>query len=84
MKIDLYTKIVLTFIALALLVIAIKPLFPQPALAQYGTIDVNIASIYGEVYAYRTYGKLPIRGEIEANVTNPDDIGQSIATYIGQ
>lgn len=47
-----------------------------------GSVDVNIASIYGETYAYRTYGKLPIRGaidvdnEVQVYVTNANEIGQ--------
>ncbi|MDP3025777.1 MAG: hypothetical protein Q8O10_09635 [candidate division Zixibacteria bacterium] len=79
LKLDLYPKIILTIIAVALLIIAFKPILPTKVFANpVGIVDVNIASVYGESYAYRTYGRLPIRGsveidgEVEVHVTNPE------------
>lgn len=48
MKIDLYTKIVLTVIAIALSVLALQPLYlPTATQAAYETMDVNIEAVGG-------------------------------------
>jgi len=46
--IDRYTKVVLTIIALALVVIAARPLFEaRPATAQSGVVQVDIVRVGG-------------------------------------
>lgn len=48
MKVDLYTKIVLTIIAVALSTLALQPLYlPTATQAAYGTQDVNIEAVGG-------------------------------------
>lgn len=49
MKIDLYTKAVLTIIAIALCLIALKPVFnSNNAIAYTGVLDVNLKQIDGK------------------------------------
>ena len=49
MKIDLYTKMVLTIIAVALCVMALKPIFGSESVRAYnGVLDVNIKQIDGK------------------------------------
>jgi len=50
MRVDGYTKVVLTVIAACLLVLTARSLFRvEPAHAQYGrTVDVNISKVGGE------------------------------------
>lgn len=88
LKLDLVSKILLAIIAISLLIIAFRPLLPMELQASPDVIDVNIAEVYGESYAYKTYGKLPIRGsididnEVQVYVTNPDDIGSAVGLWI--
>jgi hypothetical protein len=74
MKTDLYTKIVLTVIALALTVNLFKSFFTTPAQAatnankrmveipvnRDGTIDVNIKSINSDFSAFQFSSPLPV------------------------
>ncbi len=49
MKIDLYTKVILTLIAIGLWGILLKPLFiTEPVIASNGITDVNIREIAGK------------------------------------
>lgn len=59
-KVDIYTKAILTIIAVCLVVLAFRPIFNTPAEATGQVIDVNIASIGGSAYPYETYGQLPV------------------------
>jgi hypothetical protein len=53
MRIDLYTKTVLTVIALLLSVIALKPIFqPAPAMAQGKFTGVEFASSSGRLFFF--------------------------------
>jgi hypothetical protein len=76
LRLDRNSKLILTIIAIALVLIALKPFLPEDLQATPQVIDVNIASIYGETYPYMTYGRLPISGsveidgEVDVNVTN--------------
>ncbi len=89
LKLDRYSKIVLTVIALALVAIALKSLLPEDLQATPQIIDVNIAAVYGESYPYMTYGRLPIRGSVEVDggyieVANQVDVNvtnQSLDVY---
>ena len=55
MRIDLYTKAILTIIALLLAVIALKPLFqPQPAMAQGNFSSVQFSSSPGGLKFFDT------------------------------
>lgn len=59
LKLDLYTRIILTIIAICLVVIAFRPaLGPQPAQASGDVTDVNLNSIGGWSISA---GELPIR-----------------------
>ena len=52
MRIDLYTKTILTLIVLLLAMIALKPIFqPQPAIAQGSLDGVQFCAIEGGLYA---------------------------------
>ena len=70
MRIDLYTKTILTFIALLLAVIALKPIIqPTPALAQANMSGVQFTAVgreiaffdpkSGDVWQYDTYLNAP-------------------------
>jgi len=62
LKLDLYTKVILTIIAICLLIITFKPLFATPAAHAYGDVtDVNISSI----------GGWSISGELPVKITSP-------------
>jgi hypothetical protein len=79
MRIDLYTKVILTLIVLLLAVIALKPIFqPQPALAQGRFNGVQFCAIEGGLYAadMRT-------GDIWVYVTHPASTlnGQVVGHY---
>jgi len=66
MRIDLYTKIVLTLIVLMLAVIALKPIFqPQPAIAQGSLNGVQFSATANGFYALDTR-----TGDIWIYVTN--------------
>jgi len=48
MKLDIYTKVILTIIAIALTLNFIQPIiFPPPATANSGTIEVDIVRVGG-------------------------------------
>ena len=67
---DLYTKIVLTVIAVALCVIAFRPLLlPRPAIAdEQQVVDVNITQIAGGSISPITHGGL--RPDLPVEVVN--------------
>ena len=49
MKVDLYTKTILTIIAIALCVMLVKPIFVSESVRAYnGVLDVNIKQIDGK------------------------------------
>ena len=49
MKVDLYTKTILTIIAIALCVMLVKPIFVSESVRAYnGVLDVNIKEIGGK------------------------------------
>ena len=57
---DTYTKVVLTVIAVALVVLALRPLVePRPAVAS-GQMDVNIVGLGGRTVLF---GPLPVECE---------------------
>jgi hypothetical protein len=75
MRIDLYTKTILTLIVLLLAVIALKPIFqPQPALGQGSLNGVQFCAIEGGLYAadmrtgdiwvYVTHPASPLNGQV--------------------
>ncbi len=69
MRIDLYTKIILTLIVLLLALIALKPIFqPQLAIAQGSLDGVQFCAIEGGLYAADTR-----TGDIWVYVTGPAD-----------
>ncbi len=55
--VDIYTKVVLTIIAISLIGLLVKPLFNQQAQAGDDVININIASIAGERIIYNSYDK---------------------------
>jgi hypothetical protein len=71
LRLDRYSKVALTVIAIALILIAIKPFLPTELEASPQVIDVNIARVGG----YSTYGTLDV------NVTNPNEIGYWVYYY---
>ena len=49
MKVDLYTKTILTIIAIALCVMLVKPIFVSESVRAYnGVLDVNIKQVDGK------------------------------------
>jgi len=57
MKVDRYTKTILTIIAIALCVMLVKPIFVSESVRAYnGVLDVNIKEIGGK----RVYGSLEV------------------------
>jgi len=58
LKLDIYTKIILTIIAISLLVIAIEGLFQPRGLSAGGPVsDVNISHVGGR----SVFGSLPVK-----------------------
>lgn len=72
MKTDLYTKIMLTIIAIGLWGVLLKPLFTsEPVAASNGIMDVNIQKISGQSVDKRTLN-INIKKVGGFNVTTPD------------
>ena len=72
MKTDLYTKVILTLIAIGLWGVLLKPLFiTEPVVASNGITDVNIQRIGGKSVDKRTLN-VNIRKVGGFNVTSPD------------
>ena len=46
-KIDIYTKVVLTIIAVSLSIIAFRSFIPEKAMAEKEIVDVNIVKVGG-------------------------------------
>lgn len=59
MKIDLYTKFILTCIAICLVLIAFRMLIP-PARAEAQVMDVNIAQVSGTPIQNYTHYSIPV------------------------
>jgi hypothetical protein len=75
LRVDLYSRIILTIIAIALILIALRPLLPNEVRAMPQTVDVNIESI----------GGLPVlTSTLNVEVTNPDEIGYWTNYYLRQ
>jgi hypothetical protein len=78
LRLDRYSRIILTIIAVALVLIALKPLLPDELGATPQLLDVNIAEVGG---GYVSYGTLTVEVEntvgvevenqVDVNVTNP-------------
>jgi len=76
MKVDLYTKTILTIIAIALCVMLVKPIFVSESVRAYnGVLDVNIKQIDGK----RVNKVLDINIE---KVNNRTYIGSSVPVSI--
>lgn len=75
LRLDQYSKIILTVIAIALILIALKPFLPSELEATPQVMDVNIAEVGG---GYVSYGTLSVEVEnssLSVEVENPSDIG---------
>lgn len=71
LKLDSYSKLVLTVIAIALIGVALRPFLPSELEANPQVVDVNIAEIGG----YSQYGKtLQISGDVDANISGTVDV----------
>jgi len=76
MKVDLYTKTILTIIAIALCVMLVKPIFVSESVSAFsGVLDVNIKQIDGK----RVNKVLDINIE---KVNNRTYIGSSVPVSI--
>lgn len=69
--IDAYSKIILTVIAVALVLLAIQPLLPQTARAQIGEVEVYITNP-GEI------ARAIARQTLDVNVVNAGEIGMAV------
>jgi len=74
MRIDIYTKVILTIIALLLAVIALTPLVqPQPAMAQgsFSGVQFDMGSFFdtrtGDIWAYEFDRNSPRFGQVTAH-----------------
>ena len=80
MRIDLYTKTILTFIGLLLAVIALKPIIqPTPALAQANMSGVQFSAAGGTLYFFD-----PKSGDVWMYTTQLHQIDHFKLTQLGQ
>jgi hypothetical protein len=84
LRLDRYSKVILTVIGVALTVIAIRPFLPEAIEAKSQVMDVNIAEVGG---GYVSYGTLRVEvenGSLDVNVENsPLDVNIQNASDIG-
>lgn len=86
LRLDGYSKIVLTVIAIALVLIALRPFLPTELEAKPEVVDVNIKEI-ADLPATRFINNPLIANlypiELRVEVTNADQIGQEVAYHLG-